>query len=125
MRAGAGRGAAGAAGAPRWRPHLRAAARARCASASCCRAVSAWLSAVSAQARGWRLSCSARSRAEPCTIRQWARRYKARTLGRAGWQVVYDYDDLALIEWCIWAGHVVPATVEERDELRAARRAAV
>ncbi|SEU46492.1 hypothetical protein SAMN05421811_12750 [Nonomuraea wenchangensis] len=60
----------------------------------------------------------------PTTIRLWAHRYAARTLGRDGRQVVYDYDDLATIEWCIWAGHVVPLTPEERDELRAARRRA-
>ncbi|MFD1544932.1 hypothetical protein [Nonomuraea guangzhouensis] len=45
-------------------------------------------------------------------------------LGRAGRETVYDYDDLAVIEWCIWAGHSVPTTPEDRDELRAARRAA-
>jgi hypothetical protein len=61
---------------------------------------------------------------EPCTIRKWASRYKARTLGRAGRETVYDYNDLATIEWCIWADHHVPATPEDRDELRAARRAA-
>jgi hypothetical protein len=61
---------------------------------------------------------------EPCTIRKWASRYRARVLGRAGRETVYDYADLALIEWCIWAGCPVPPTVEERDELRAARRAA-
>jgi hypothetical protein len=37
---------------------------------------------------------------------------------------VYDYDDLAFIEWCIWTGHKVSATVEGRDELRAAPRTA-
>ncbi|TMR88618.1 hypothetical protein [Nonomuraea basaltis] len=61
---------------------------------------------------------------EPCTIRKWASRYRARVLGRAGRETVYDYADLATIEWCIWAGHPVPATPYDRDELRAARRAA-
>ncbi|MEV4079707.1 hypothetical protein AB0J43_05380 [Nonomuraea fuscirosea] len=61
---------------------------------------------------------------EPCTIRKWASRYQARVLGRAGRETVYDYADLATIEWCIWAGREVPATPEERDELRAARRRA-
>ncbi|MEV1003455.1 hypothetical protein [Nonomuraea sp. NPDC050202] len=61
---------------------------------------------------------------EPCTIRKWASRYHARQLGRVGREVVYDYADLAFIEWCIWAGREVPATAEARDELRAARRAA-
>ncbi|MGR6921187.1 hypothetical protein ACU635_43685 [[Actinomadura] parvosata] len=61
---------------------------------------------------------------EPCTIRKWAQRYRVRVLGRAGRETVYDYDDLATIEWCIWAGHDIPLTVDARDELRAARRAA-
>ncbi|MEV0236917.1 hypothetical protein [Nonomuraea sp. NPDC050786] len=60
---------------------------------------------------------------EPCTIRKWASRYRARQLGRAGRETVYDYADLAFIEWCIWAGHEVPDTAAKRDELRAARRA--
>ncbi|NRQ34484.1 hypothetical protein HII36_21905 [Nonomuraea sp. NN258] len=61
---------------------------------------------------------------EPATIRKWAQRYKVRTFGRAGREVVYDYADLAVIEWCIWDGHEIPATPEERDELRTARRTA-
>jgi hypothetical protein len=61
---------------------------------------------------------------EPCTIRKWASRYRARTLGRAGREQVYDYDDLATIEWCIWIGRPVPPTADHRDELRAARRTA-
>ncbi|GAB2918446.1 hypothetical protein ACFMQL_20400 [Nonomuraea fastidiosa] len=63
----------------------------------------------------------------PATIRQWARRYHARTLGRAGREVVYDLDDLTTIEGCIWRGDPVPDTPEDRDELRhhlAAARAA-
>jgi hypothetical protein len=55
----------------------------------------------------------------PITVRQWARRYKARVLGRAGREVVYDYDDVATIEGCIWRGDAVPVTPEARDELRA------
>ncbi|MFC7582459.1 hypothetical protein ACFQYP_00615 [Nonomuraea antimicrobica] len=57
---------------------------------------------------------------EPGTIRQWARRYQARVLGRAGREVIYDFDDLATIEGCIWRGELVPSAPEERDELRAA-----
>ncbi|GAA1628239.1 hypothetical protein GCM10009733_026230 [Nonomuraea maheshkhaliensis] len=56
---------------------------------------------------------------EPSTIRQWARRYQARVLGRAGREAVYDYDDVATIEGCIWRGDPVPPTPEARDELRA------
>ncbi|MEV1167371.1 hypothetical protein [Nonomuraea sp. NPDC049784] len=55
---------------------------------------------------------------EPGTIRQWARRYQARALGRAGREVVYDLADLATIEGCIWRGDPVPLTAEDRDELR-------
>ena len=55
----------------------------------------------------------------PITIRQWARRYGARVLGRAGRETVYDYDDLATIEGCIWRGDDIPSTPEARDELRA------
>ncbi|MEV6033592.1 hypothetical protein AB0L65_20725 [Nonomuraea sp. NPDC052116] len=56
---------------------------------------------------------------EPGTIRQWARRYQARALGRAGREVIYDFDDLATIEGCIWRGDDVPPTPQARDELRA------
>ncbi len=52
------------------------------------------------------------------TIRQWARRYCARVMGRAGREVVYDFDDLATIEGCIWRGEVVPPCAEARDALR-------
>lgn len=55
----------------------------------------------------------------PITIRQWARRYQARVLGRAGREVVYDYDDVATIEGCIWRGDPVPPSPDARDELRA------
>ncbi|WP_433443714.1 hypothetical protein [Nonomuraea sp. CA-141351] len=55
---------------------------------------------------------------EPGTIRQWAFRYSARVLGRAGREVVYDFADLATIEGCIWRGDPVPPTAEDRDELR-------
>ncbi|MFB4273608.1 hypothetical protein [Nonomuraea sp. GTA35] len=45
---------------------------------------------------------------EAVIIRQWARRYSARVLGRAGREVVYDYDDVATIEGCIWRGDPAP-----------------
>ncbi|TMR97881.1 hypothetical protein [Nonomuraea basaltis] len=57
---------------------------------------------------------------EPCTIRKWASRYYARVLGRAGRETVYDYADLATIEWCIWAGH--PFTRHAGGPRRATRR---
>lgn len=53
------------------------------------------------------------------TIRQWARRYGARVLGRAGREVVYDFDDLATIEGCLFRGEPVPASPEGRDLVRA------
>ncbi|MFB4284876.1 hypothetical protein ACBJ59_57080 [Nonomuraea sp. MTCD27] len=53
------------------------------------------------------------------TIRQWARRYGARVLGKSGREVVYDFADLATIEGCIWRGDEVPLTPEGRDVLRA------
>lgn len=62
---------------------------------------------------------AARLDRSPITIRQWARRYSARVLGRAGREVVYDFSDLATIEGCIWRGDDVPPTPEARDELRA------
>ncbi|MFI6485187.1 hypothetical protein ACIBH1_45265 [Nonomuraea sp. NPDC050663] len=55
----------------------------------------------------------------PATIRQWAIRYGARQLGRAGRETVYDYADLASIEACIWRGEPVPPTPADRDDLRA------
>lgn len=58
------------------------------------------------------------------TIRQWARRYHARQLGRVGRAVYYDYTDLATIDGCIARGEDVPATPELRDHLRELRRAA-
>jgi hypothetical protein len=56
---------------------------------------------------------------EAVTIRQWARRYGVRVLGRAGREVVYDFADLATIEGCIWRGDEVPDSPEGRDALRA------
>jgi hypothetical protein len=61
---------------------------------------------------------AARLERSPITIRQWARRYQARVLGRAGREVIYDFDDLATIEGCIWRGDEVPPTPEVRDKLR-------
>lgn len=52
------------------------------------------------------------------TLRVWGTRYKVRRvklLGRVHW----DYRDLATIDGCITRGEPVPATPEERDQLRA------
>ena len=60
------------------------------------------------------------------TVRVWASRHHARKIpfrpGKTAW---YDYRDLATIEACLFRKERVPATPEERDALRAARRRAV
>ena len=51
------------------------------------------------------------------TLRVWGTRYNARrikVLGRVHW----DYADLATIDGCITRGEPIPATPEERDQLR-------
>ena len=61
------------------------------------------------------------------TVRTWASRYRARRLdesrkvGRTAW---YDWNDLSMIGRCLHLGESVPATPEERDELRASLLAA-
>ena len=61
-----------------------------------------------------------RLRLKPATIRSWAHRYGARKHGTYKRQTVYDWPDLATIDYCIHAGRRVPATAEERDKLRPA-----
>ncbi|MFI7630252.1 hypothetical protein [Microbispora rosea] len=65
----------------------------------------------------------ARLKRTSATIRKWSERYDARQLGRVGRQVIYDYRDLATIDGCMHRGEPVPPTPEERDRLRAKRRA--
>lgn len=60
---------------------------------------------------------------QPVTIRQWARRYRARQLGTVDRAVYYDYADLAAIDGYLHRGEPVPATPEARDRLRADLRA--
>ena len=61
------------------------------------------------------------------TVRTWASRYRARRLvesrkvGKTAW---YDWHDLSTIGRCLRLGEPVPATADERDELRAALFAA-
>ncbi|MCK2219713.1 hypothetical protein MF672_038850 [Actinomadura sp. ATCC 31491] len=51
------------------------------------------------------------------TIYSWATRYNVRRW--ANDQVtLYDYNDLATIDGCIRRGEPVPATPDERDQLR-------
>lgn len=55
------------------------------------------------------------------TLRVWGTRYKARRvklLGRVHW----DYRDLATIDGCMRRGEDIPATPEQRDQLRAQLR---
>ena len=61
---------------------------------------------------------------QPVTIRQWARRYHARQLGRVNRAVYYDYTDLATIDGYLHRGEEVPATPALRDRAREDRRAA-
>lgn len=73
---------------------------------------------VTAAIAAERLGC------KPATIRSWAFRYAARKHGRYGKQTVYDWHDLKTIGRCLHRGDDVPATPEERDELRASLSAA-
>ncbi|MGI5155804.1 hypothetical protein [Microbispora sp. CA-102843] len=65
-----------------------------------------------------RLSFAGIQRSER-TVRTWASRYHARKLARSGKTAWYDWHDLKTIERCIRRGEPVPATPEERDQLRA------
>lgn len=56
---------------------------------------------------------------QPATIRCWARRYSARKHGTFKGRTVYDWHDLSTIGSCVHVGEPVPATPEERDQLRA------
>ncbi|WP_068922181.1 helix-turn-helix domain-containing protein [Planobispora rosea] len=58
------------------------------------------------------------------TVRVWASRYRARRLLKYGKTAWYDWLDLATIHRQIHLGLPVPATPEERDELRASLRSA-
>lgn len=58
------------------------------------------------------------------TIRCWAVRYEARKHGTFKGKTVYDWLDLSTIGRCIHIGERVPATPEERDELRASLKSA-
>jgi hypothetical protein len=61
---------------------------------------------------------AARLRRSKRTIYSWATRYRVRKWGGRE-ATLYDYRDLATIEACIHRGDPVPATPEERDQLRA------
>lgn len=52
------------------------------------------------------------------TIRCWAVRYGARQLSKVGKRVYYDFADLAVIDREMRHGHPVPATWQERAEIR-------
>src|SRR5574341_2237459 len=55
----------------------------------------------------------------PSALRDWVTRYNARRLGKVGRRMYLDYRDLATIDGCMHRGEPVPATPEERDEIRA------
>lgn len=55
----------------------------------------------------------------PRTVRTWASRYHARRLRKVGKTSYYDWNDLSTIARQLRIGEPVPATPEERDELRA------
>jgi len=57
------------------------------------------------------------------TIRVWATRYNVRRWKLPDGCVWFDYADLAAIDGHIYRGEPVPKTPEERDRLRANRRA--
>lgn len=54
----------------------------------------------------------------PSTIHLWALRYKARRVGKHGRKVYFDFADLAVIDRELRHGHPVPASPEERTEIR-------
>lgn len=60
---------------------------------------------------------------QPATIRKWRERYDARVLGREERRTYFDWNDLATIDGCITRGDDVPATPEDRDQLRDQLRA--
>lgn len=51
------------------------------------------------------------------TIYSWATRYKVRKWSN-GEITLYDYNDLATIDGCMRRGEDIPATPDERDQLR-------
>jgi hypothetical protein len=55
----------------------------------------------------------------PRTVRTWASRYHARHLRKVGKTSYYDWLDLSTIARQLHLGEPVPATPEERDEIRA------
>jgi hypothetical protein len=58
------------------------------------------------------------------TVRVWASRHHARLIVKLGKTAWYDWRDLSTIGRCLRLGEKVPATPEERDELRASLLAA-
>jgi hypothetical protein len=61
---------------------------------------------------------AARLNRNPVTIRTWVTRFHARRLGRVNRIMYYDLRDLKVIEREIWHGHPVPATWQERTDIR-------
>lgn len=59
-----------------------------------------------------------RLRRSPATIHKWVERYAARQLGRVNRRTYFDWADLATIDGCLTRGEPIPATPDERDQLR-------
>lgn len=59
-----------------------------------------------------------RLRRSPSTIRYWVTHYDARRLGTHGRKMYYDYNDLMVIERELYHEHPIPATWQERAEIR-------
>jgi hypothetical protein len=52
------------------------------------------------------------------TIRCWVSRYNALQLRKVGKRMYYDYNDLYVIDREMYHGHPIPATWQERAEIR-------
>jgi hypothetical protein len=54
----------------------------------------------------------------PSTLHGWVLRYGVRRLGKEGRRVLFDYDDFVVIERELFHEHPIPATWQERAEIR-------
>jgi hypothetical protein len=54
----------------------------------------------------------------PSTLHGWVLRYGVRKLDKEGRRILYDYDDFVVIERELFHEHPIPATWQERAEIR-------
>lgn len=54
----------------------------------------------------------------PSTLHGWVLRYGVRKLDKEGRRILYDYDDFVVIERELYHEHPIPATWQERAEIR-------